>query len=245
MSSTVAAGSDAVDVVYIVGPGGGGAELRHSLRSLAANIAHADVWIVGDMPTWARNVRHIPTQQTGSKFRNSTGNVRAACEHPEMSELFTFWNDDFYALRPTRVPNWHRGVVTDVRRANPNRARRQARHADGLAATAWLLRSWGRDRIVNYELHVPLVVNARLMLEALDAAAPANIEALHKRTLYGNLAELGGRRHDDVKIADRSRSFPAGAHWGSSSNSSFANGRVGSQLRELFPTPCRYEQEGA
>lgn len=243
MSSTTSHDA-AADVVYIVGPNTAGGELRHSLRSLE-NVEHGDVWIVGELPAWARNVNHIPTRQTESRFRNSTANLRAACEHPDVPQLFTFWNDDFYALRPTHVPNWHRGEVTDVRRVNPNRIRRQARHADGLAATAWLLRRWGHDKILNYELHVPLVVNAELMLEALDAAAPANIEALHKRTLYGNLVELGGRKHDDVKIADHRRTFPTGAHWGSTHDGSFSRGRVGQQLREMFPTPCRYEQEGA
>lgn len=234
-----------LDVVYIVGPAGGGDELRHSLRSLDANIEHGNVWIVGELPAWARNVGHIKTCQTGSRFANSTGNVRAACEHPDVADTFTFWNDDFFALEPTVVPVWHSGEVADVRRHNPNRMRRQATYVDGLAATAWLLRRWGYERILNYDLHVPMPVHAELMLEVLDAAAPANIAALHKRTLYGNVAELAGAEHADVKIGSSGGGIKPGQLWVSSSDSSFARGTLGRQLRARFPTPCRYEQEGA
>lgn len=238
----VAAGPD---VVYIVGPGGGGDELRHSLRSLDANVEHGQVWIVGDAPAWARNVEHLPTRQDGSRFTNSTGNVRAACAHPDISDTFTLWNDDFFALAPTVVPIWHGGAVVDVRRGDPNRQRRQATYVDGLAATAWLLRRWGHERILNYDLHVPMPVRSELMLEVLDAAAPYRIAALHKRTLYGNAAELEGEQHADVKIGTAGGNIKPGQLWASSSDRSFARGRLGEQLRLMFPTPCRYEQEGA
>jgi hypothetical protein len=63
-------------------------QLRYALRSWAAHLPHGQVWIVGHKPVWLNGVRHIPTRQTGTKYANTTTAVRAACEHPEVSDTF-------------------------------------------------------------------------------------------------------------------------------------------------------------
>ncbi|MGJ3558831.1 hypothetical protein ACR6C2_07580 [Streptomyces sp. INA 01156] len=45
---------------------------------------------------------------------------------------------------------------------------------------------------LSYELHVPLPVEKTPMLHALDTGR--HLDVLHKRTAYGNLAEIGGSR---------------------------------------------------
>lgn len=232
------------DVVYVVGPGGSSYdELRYSLRSLA-NVDHGRVWIAGHLPRWVRNVGHIPTEQKLSKFRNSTANLLAACAHPDVADDFTFWNDDYFALRRTTVPTWHRGVENSPpQRQNPNRSVRGTTFTSGLAATIWLLREWGIEgTLLNYELHVPMPVDKAAMRDVLTRAARHPIEGLHKRTLYGNACGIGGREHVDVKIPQRDRTFSPSARWVSTNDRSFADGRVGRDLRRRFPDPSPYEE---
>jgi len=231
-----------VDVVYVVGHGGTHEELRYSLRSLA-NIAHGNVWIVGHKPPWVGNVGHVPTPQHSTKWRNTTRAVYEACRSDEISATFSLWNDDFFALERTTIPNWHRGPVEPSRQAlaRPVRARRRRSHRDGQAATYDLLVRWGHERPLNYELHVPMKIRSELMLEVLDRSASANIEVLHKRTLYGNVAKVGGRRHDDPKITSLTATWSDRQRWVSTFDRSFADGKVGRHLRARFPDPSPYE----
>lgn len=230
-------------VVYVCGPEVGD-ELRHSLRSLAAHVPHGDVWIAGHRPSWVTNVGHIPNRQDGTKFDNALGNLRAACESSEVPSRFVLWNDDFFALRRTTpAPKWHRGVIRDIRRQNPNRIRRQSSHFDGLAGTAWVLARWGFHEPKNYELHVPMSMDGPTMLEALDRAVPFAVPALHPRTLFGNVAQVGGTEHGDVKIPHRHPPKIDGP-WVSTNEHSFTRGTVGEYLRGQFPDPSPYEREG-
>src|SRR5690554_4826136 len=101
-----------MDVVYVVGQHTD--ELRYSMRSLR-NVEHDQVWIVGTLPDWARNVRLIPAEDRYEKARNITEKMYAAASHPEVSDPFIYFNDDFFALKPASIPNRHRGKV-DVRK---------------------------------------------------------------------------------------------------------------------------------
>lgn len=230
-----------MDVVYVVGPKAG-AELRYSLRSLA-NVPHSTVWLVGHKPAWVGNVGHLPVPQDSTKFRNTTRSVYEACKSAEISATFSLWNDDFFALQRTTIPNWHRGPVVPSKQelAKKMRARRRAAHRSGRAATYDLLVRWGYEHPFDYDIHVPMKVDSDLMVEVLDRAASANIAALHKRTLYGNVAKLGGRRHDDPKITSLTATWQPRQRWVSTYDRSFADGKVGRDLRARFPDPSPYE----
>lgn len=234
-----------LDVVYVLGPNEGYEEFRYSLRSLA-NVPHGQVWVFGCCPRWARNVHHVRVPQDQGRFRNSTANMVAACATAEVSSSFTFWHDDMFALKPTTVPVLHKGRITDVPAARPSHRLRSPSHGDGLASTAWLLSAWGIPEPYNYDLHIPMPVDKDAMGEVLRAAEPAGIECLHKRTLYGNVVGIGGHLHKDVKVTRMAGpSFGPDAVWVSTSDQAFARGRVGQDLRALFPEPSPYEEQGA
>lgn len=227
-----------MDVVYVVGPWDHNEELRFSLRSLAAHVSHDRVWIVGHLPPWVTGVHHIPTAQTGTRFQNSTRNMRAAVDHPDVSRVFMYFNDDFFALEPLDgVPVRHRGLLDDVIAATD--------HSDyraGAMMTRHLLRQFGIERALSYELHMPMPVDKATM--RLTLSMGAHLRTLHKRTLYGNLAEIGGTQATDCKVRALDQDIPAGP-WVSTTDDSFRRGRVGAQIRARFPDPCRYEREGA
>lgn len=212
-------------------------QLRYALRTWAANLPHRKVWIVGYRPTWLRNVEHIPTVQPGTKYQNSTIAVRAACEHPDVSERFLLMNDDFFVTqRQTYMPVLHRGPVRDVERHYAARA--SGKYLAGMRETRDLLVKLGHDDPMSYELHVPLPVEKAGMLEALDVGR--RLAVVHKRTLYATLARLGGEQIEDVKVLHRSPRFPSGPFL-STMPDAFTNGMVGRYLRQAYFQPSPYE----
>ncbi|MFF4391439.1 hypothetical protein ACFY0G_32320 [Streptomyces sp. NPDC001552] len=217
-------------------------QLRYALRSWAKNLPHGRVWLVGYRPYWVAGVNHISTTQAGrTKYANTTAAVRAVCEHPEVSDPWILLNDDFFVMTAVeQVPALHRGRVVDVERYYAARA--SGSYLDGMRATRARLAELGHPDPLSYELHVPMQIGKAGMLAALDAGR--DLAVVHKRTLYGNLAGLGGAQIDDVKILHRSHKFPADSPFLSTMPDSFTRGKVGELIRRKFPQPCPYELRG-
>jgi hypothetical protein len=235
-----------VDVVYLCREGEN-EELRYSLRSLR-NLPHERVWVFGGAPEWICGAELVPVDQHDTKYRVTTAAMRAACRHPDVSDPFVLFNDDFYVMRPVpEVPVLHRGPVTAVLAYYERRWGGRSRYSIGMRETAALLRSLGFDDPLSYELHVPLPIHKAAMLEALDAGEASGITVLHKRTLYGNLARLGGERLADCKIVSTRDGRISGRHvtdahtWLSSSDASFAG--LAPFLQHRFPRPSPFEPE--
>lgn len=228
------------DVVYVVRPGDHNQHLRYSLRSLE-HLPHGRVWIAGYCPSWAVGVGRIPVEQTGSKYRNSTANLRAALEHPDVSDRFVLFNDDFFVMEPVNeLPVLHRGPIRCVE--DYYVARRSGAYLRGMRETRGLLESIGYDEPLSYELHVPMLVDKAGMLAALDTGR--HLDVLHKRSLYGNLAGLGGAETTDVKVMHRGPRFDRTLPFLSTMPDSFANGAVGQLIRKTFSRPSPYERLG-
>lgn len=229
---------DAPDLVVPVRVAAANEQLRYALRSWAASLPHRHVWVVGHRHTWLTGeVRSIPTEQEGAGYVNTTVAMRAACDHPEVSDPFVWANDDTFTMRPLPdgMPVLHRGPMRDQVEA---RAGLRGPYVDGMRATyAWLTER-GHEPL-SYELHVPLPVRKAEMLAALDQAPGHDA---HKRTVYGVLAGIGGEQIDDVKIAYRApRGFGPESRFLSTMPDAFTNGHVGQFIRARFPEPCRYE----
>lgn len=230
---------EAPDIVVPVREGAVNEQLRYALRSWAAHLPHRQVWIVGYRPAWADGVGHIPTRQTGTKYQNTTLAVRAACEHREVSETFLLANDDMFVMQPlTEMPVLHRGPVRTVE--GYYAARAQGKYLRGMQETRDLLVGMGHTDPLSYELHVPMPVRKTAMLTALELGR--HLDVVHKRTLYGNYANLGGTEIQDVKILHRApRGYGPNSRFLSTMPDSFAAGHVGQFIRRAFPEPSRYE----
>ncbi|MFE4796236.1 hypothetical protein ACFRFL_14235 [Streptomyces sp. NPDC056708] len=230
---------EAPDIVVPVREGAVNEQLRYALRSWAAHLPHRWVWVVGYRPSWLDGVRHIPTRQTGTKYQNTTVAVRAACEHPDVSGTFLLANDDMFVMQPvTEMPVLHRGPVRTVEAYYATRG--SGAYLRGLRETRDLLVSLGHEDPLSYELHLPMNLEKAKMLETLDVGR--HLDVVHKRTLYGNLAGLGGDEIRDVKILHRApRGYSADDVFLSTMPDSFAAGHVGQHIRRAFPEPSRYE----
>lgn len=227
-----------IDVVYIVRPGHENEELRHSLRSLV-NVPHGDVWIVGHRPAWVNErVRHVFVPQRDPqrfKYENATGNLLAlAADGPTG---FTLMNDDMFCVQPTET--WpapaHRGGLHELAATRPGR------YGGMLRATAALLVEAGIPVPLAYTLHKPMLMARDVLVATLDYGLQrrAGEEHFSWRSLYGNLAHLGGPYEEDVKVHS-DEAIPDGP-WVSSSDCSFRYHRIGRFIRTLLPDPSPYE----
>ncbi|HZK93147.1 MAG TPA: hypothetical protein VFC67_02985 [Prolixibacteraceae bacterium] len=82
-------------------------ELRYSLRSLDKFFNEDfEVWIVGDMPEWIRNVKHIPHQKTEMTKAGATydavSKLKLYIDHDDSPHQFLRMYDDVY-LTGTRT----------------------------------------------------------------------------------------------------------------------------------------------
>lgn len=230
---------ETMDIVIPVRIGDANEQLRYALRSLEANLPHRRVVIAGNKPSWVQNVLHVPTRQGRSKYRNSTANLEAACQHPQVSDDFIFANDDFFVMHPLeQVLALHRGPAVAVEQYYESRSY-GSRYLRGLRATCDLLVQLGYPDPVSYELHVPMPMNKRQFLEVLEVGR--HIPVLHKRTLYGNLAELGGERLRDPKLIAKDARARDDWTFVSTMPASW-NGAAGAQIRQRFPSRSSYER---
>lgn len=227
-----------MDLVYIVRAGEND-ELRWSLRSAAVHLAHERVWVVGGGPGWLTGVERIPNRDSPRKRIAALAGLLAACRHPGISDEFVLMNDDFYVTEPiASVPALHIGDLNKtITQIPPGSARHR-----GLAETARVLVRRGVQDALCYEGHYPLVVHKGGMCDALMAAGHSDL--IHPRTVYGNVAKIGGTLTSDCKVRDSQSSLPGGP-FASTSDETFAHGLVGQQLREMFPVPSRYERGAA
>ena len=103
------------DVVYVVRPGDDNEELRYSLRSVAKNAPHRDVWIVGTVPSWTQNVKGLPLTAADEKFANQRQSLTAAAGEKGISDPFVLFNDDMFVMEPiTEWRTWNLDTIEEV-----------------------------------------------------------------------------------------------------------------------------------
>lgn len=227
-----------MDLVYLCREGDN-EELCYSLRSVAANLPHDAVWVFGGAPDWIAGVRFVPTPQDGHKSAITSLSLRIACETSEVSDPFVLMNDDFYVMKSmSTVPVLNRGPIAEVLAEYIGRQPRETYYTRGMRRTLELLQSLGYEHPLSFDLHMPLVVHKAHMLTALDICAATGKTGLHKRSIYGAVAGLRGRRAADVKVRNVGEPIPDGQFL-SSMDQVF--GVVKPLLSERFPEPCRYE----
>lgn len=231
-----------MDVVYIVKPSNANEELRHSLRSVAANLPHRRVVIAGHKPVWAKGVLHIPTlQNSPSKYLNAEENWQAAMNHPGVSDDFILFNDDFFVMKPiTEIPAAHRGDLDDVIEYYSTMP---SAYLSNMQATKEVLERLAFTDLKSYALHIPMVMNKerRKILQAIITLVnPMHLDT-QMRTLYGNFWRVGGKQMDDVKVNKPGEKFNPKSTFLSTSDQSFRAGEVGRFIRERFNEKCKYE----
>jgi len=219
-----------VDAVYLVREGDDNEELRYSLRTLAKNVPHSRVWIVGYKPRWVSGeVAHIPTAQSSDGYANQHIALRAACG--ALPGRFDVWNDDFYALKRTTVAMQHQGLLSE-HHARFFAVRPRAAYVARLLSTLDYL---GPESL-SYEIHRPIPVVGAELVEVLDEIDANPGRLLQWRSLYGNRRRGKGRL-----VKDRLGWWPEST-WCSTDEYTWR--AIEHHMASRFPAPCIYEKEG-
>lgn len=214
------------DAPHVVLPcrSGDNRELRYALRSIEKNFDYGHIWIVGAWPRWL-NTQHdhltaVARPRQRIKYATTRSHYRWACTDTRVSDPWVMWNDDFFALcRTPELPAIHRGRCSEV---TPMFRTWTSKWAIGLRETERVMKKLMPGRtLYNYDIHVPMIVSKHPMLRALDVAEAMRIPAPHVRTLYGNLARLGGTAMPDPKIERTRHRRPAEKCWLSSKEDTF------------------------
>lgn len=230
-----------MDVLYPLKEVDGNFELRYSLRSLK-NLPHGKVFVCGYRPTWLSDKVlsiEVPQNPHETKYLRSTKNLIAAMKDERLSDDFILMNDDFFVMLPVSyVPVLHRGPINDVinfyQTNHPN-----SPYTAGLIQTFHRLENMGVENALSYELHAPMVFNKKKFLEVLEISL--EMEGFGKRTLYGNINNIGGTLSEDVKFTSPRRPIFDNMPFISTDEGSFLYHQVGGYVRGRFLEPSPYE----
>lgn len=255
------------DVVYRVKKLGWQEQLRYSLRSLR-NLPHGKVWIAGYKPGWTSGaVNSIATIQAGNKWENSNENLRAACNEPGVSDTFYLFDDDFYVHRPTdTVPVYHRGTITEMLDWYKSQLTNDSNYLKRVREARGVLKAWGFEEPLSYEVHVPLPVHKYQMAGVLNRLKDTELRfpGAQYRSFYGNLCNLDGSQIVDPKVSypqnhvavlpegvseeditfvvgEREETIVLDTPFVSTNRATFTTA-TGEWIKALFPEPCEYEE---
>lgn len=222
----------------------GGAELRYALRSIAKNLPHGKVYIVGDSEPWfSDELVHVPKMQYVYAFNDAEMNIRKGIKS-ELSEDFYFFNDDFYVLKPIKsIPNYHLGTLQSCLEERLARTGRSS-YTDAIKKTMNYLKDRGYNEPLNYSAHIPCVLNKHnrrtVSNTVLDRLARG--DKLLVRAIYGNIYYTDPVYTPDVKVYDITSTTSPGVPQFISSNQLSFNNALGKHLQAMFPQPSKYER---
>lgn len=234
-----------LDVVYIVRQGEQNEELRYSLRSVAKNMPHAKVWIVGYKPHWVVGVGHVEVRQNlQSKHHNSMNNWARACQHKQITERFVFMNDDMFIMKPLeQLLSFYNGTFADFKERYVT-DHPASSYTDIIRRTSDVLAELQVKKPLNYELHVPMIMskNNYNNIMRLQAVFNPDWQPVFPRSLVANFFRHGGKEIEDVKVYELEQRPTGKELFLSTTDKIFKHGRVGTFIRNTFMERCKYER---
>lgn len=185
-----------MDFVYICKEGIN-EELKYSIRSVVESFPDSNIWVVGGKPDWYIG-NYIEVHQIHTKYKNAVENLKKICSSPQISNNFILMNDDFYIIKKiTNIETFHGGYLLNklnlYQKINGN-----SNYTRKLNATYKRLKAIGIDDPLDYELHIPMIMQKEKLKEALH-----NNDQFLWRSMYGNMFKIGGSEMQDVKVYTR------------------------------------------
>lgn len=187
-----------MDLVYILGTGSRyqNLEIMLSIRTVEKYVKHDRIVIVGEKPkqlNYSKKLVHIPheTQTTGFKNTRIAKRVEFICNHPDISENFFFFNDDFFVtekINPKTYPYYHKGKLTTSPK-NP--------YDVILKNTHNYLKAMG-ETTLHYDVHTPIIYN-KTKFRDIAHHFKNNKEKVVK-SIYCNIHKVKGVFCHDVKL---------------------------------------------
>lgn len=229
------------DVVYILRNDIDSEEIRYSIRSVVKNFPYNNIWFCGGKPDKITPDKEMLFLQEGvGKFGKVYNTYLKIIENDEITENFWLFNDDFFVMSPiAEYTPWHNGEIIDMVNRFEKAKGKQSKYTSRLRKT--------RDELIkhnlttyNYALHVPMLMNKEKLKPVLEKFPECS-----PRIVYGNLNNIGGEYHQDVKIIKTYvQPDEKGLHkyYLSTKDKSFRDGIVGTYIRNKFKNSCKYEK---
>jgi hypothetical protein len=237
-----------VAAMYVVGGEGDREDLRYSLRSLNANaMAIDEVWIVGDVPSWAAAAR-MPYPPLFSKFPNQRQSIERFVNAPGAPEQFYLFNDDMFVIELVDgpLPVCHNRHPASKWAADERKRRSlNSWHRAVIATAEWTAERLGTDPWI-YECHTPLLFDTATLRDLLDeypADRPFAAGELYPLAGIGGEGTFCGNAkcgRDDKLAAKLASPMPY-----LSASPDTWDGELGDYIRELFPNQCFWERSAA
>jgi len=194
-----------MDVVYIC-RSGLNEELRYSIRSVEKNLPHNNIWVIGQSPEWYKG-SFIEVKNVNAKYLNARANLDALVRSSLITEDFILMNDDFFIMRPIeKISYFYEGTLLERAERNELLTTTGA-YTQLLYNTHDKLVKMGIEEPLNYEMHIPMIMNKKNLKEVLKH------KACLWRSLYGNIYEVGGTDREDVKVYVNNSSNPKSYEW--------------------------------
>lgn len=186
-----------MDIVYILGNGSEveNKEIRYSLRSLEKFTQFNRIFIVGECPTFLKNIIHIPFKETGNPRVNHFEKIDYIINNvKDLSEDFLLMYDDIFFLKPTDIekyPNYYKSELENYNEPD-------SYFKKSLSDTKEYLESIGATTY-NFSVHTPIIYN-KTVWKSIDWKAIYKYpHGLSPRCIYGNLCKKTPIKREDCK----------------------------------------------
>lgn len=182
-----------MDFVYVC-KNGENEELRYSIRSVLNSFPLANIWLVGGKPDWYIG-NYIHVDQINSKYKNVINSLIAVTESKDINDTFIFMNDDFFIFKKIdRITNFNGGLLLDKINLYTDYSS-GSYYTRQLVTTYNYLLKIGIKNPINYELHVPMIIEKKKLKKVLE-----NKDKFLWRSVYGNIFNVSSNSISDVKI---------------------------------------------
>ena len=227
------------DIVYILKADVKPDELRYSLRSVCENFPYRKIWFYCGKPDGITPDEYVPFKQKGvMTWERTTSTVEAICRNNKITEDFWLFNDDFFIMKPVEdMPTYYdRTLYRRIQQIEKRRSGASSLYSMQLRLTREALQDYGY-KTFNYAVHMPMLINRKKGLKTIQT-----FPKLHMfRSVYGNVWNVGGVQHADVKIAKRDQKPNEDCDFLSTSDLPMAETEVGRFIMARFPNKCKYE----
>ena len=230
-----------MDFVYICKEGVN-EELKYSIRSVIESFPNSNIWVVGGKPDWYVG-NYIKVEQKESKYKNAVENLKTISTSDQISKSFVLMNDDFYIIKKiNKIENFHGGYLLNkinlYQKLNGN-----SQYTRKLLGTYKKLKALGFENPLDYELHVPMIMEKEKLKTILEL-----IDQSLWRSIYGNKFDVGGTEMQDVKVYTsgplvlKSYNLNIDSHTYLSSADSSFNNIFNKILKDKFNKKTKFEQ---
>jgi hypothetical protein len=226
--------------VYVCRPGEN-EELRYSIRSVLHHFSDAKIWVVGQKPDWYSGP-FIQVSKYKSKHHAVYQNLKAISASINLPNNIVIMNDDFFIVdKIDKFNYYHSGKLL-------NKVLAYEKIFPNSSYTKRLRKGYNyliKNNVkipLDYELHVPIMVNRKKLSMAIEHNIPW-------RSAYGNLFMVRGEQISDVKVYTKESDEPGGYDYTSekypflsTDDGSFENVKQ-NYLMNRFPNPSIYESD--